>query len=52
MGMHRKILREGEVLDTQYKQGKSCLIAVISEDETIDILVREAKTDMNAEFNS
>ncbi len=39
-------------VDTQYKQGKSCLIAVISEDETIDILVREAKTDMNAEFNS
>lgn len=38
-------------VDTQYKQGEDCLIAVISEDETIDILVREVKTDMNDEFN-
>lgn len=39
-------------VDTQYKQGENCLIAVISEDETIDILVREAKTNMNNQFDA
>lgn len=30
-------------VDTQHKLGNNCLVVVISEDESIDILVREVK---------
>lgn len=34
-------------VDTQHKLDQNCMIAVISEDETLDILVREATEDTN-----